>query len=556
MAAAFKNFPSSPDHGRQPNGPPPPMLLLYPMRPSSPSTTRPWSSTYSDRSIWEYYPNTASCTPAVISKFCHVQWEHFSSTNPNPTCSIQIRHCCPARTNIGRPESQLEKQWQQQREERGQLDRPRERGDVVRKDHGQRDKQPCADADESSDKVSAANWVLMPNDTPCVASKSQDGLWTPRPVPKEHSQNQNYLPFMQAGYGLHPPIPNPPWNPPSPVGESDTCPSSSCGAGQAVPSKWVVDWKVPNKADQKALPVSTPKWNWLTAKSMTDLRNTAFNNHPNNLQPGQRRSNELLVTKPPECREGILISIPSNMHGDGPSRMGTSWTLLIFLLCPNWATSNTTQASSQAWLLILTDHTQLQSISTTLIWHVSTAPPVSSHQWFYRFHFASWWPISSTTISLWQFHAFKAISQLPPYQWQWGQWYSSLTTSAEIGTWLLFPSFTPLRVLFTSVPHLIRQLLLALLRYSLWWPALPTLSTIQTNNSEFSIPNCAPHFAQCVVHSPQHISRHLRHEQLLYCIMAAVTAPLLCSPALFVCFQKFVFAPTDCLNYYRILATS
>ena len=41
------------------------------------------------------------------------------------------------------------------------------------------------------------------------------------------------------------------------------------------------------------------------------------------------------------------------------------------------------------------------------------------------------------------------------------------------------PSFTPSRVLFGSVPHLIRQLLLDLLRYSLRWSALPIPSTIR-----------------------------------------------------------------------------
>lgn len=326
MAAAFKNFPSSPDRGRRPSAPPPrPMSPLYTLRSSSPSTnTRNPGLEVPPTRVDQYGSITPTQPPAPppLSPNCAtfdgnalvlpIQTRHARSGSDAAAQREQI---------LEASENQLEKQWQQQREERGQLDRPRERGDVARKDRGQRDKQPSTDADESSDKASAAEWVLVPNDTPRAASKSQDGLRTPSSVPKERSRNQTYSPFKQAGYGPRPPIPNPPRNPPPPppVGGSDTRPGSSRGAGQAVPSKWVVGWKVPDKADQKALPVSTPQWNRLTAKSMTDLRNTAFSNHPNNLQPGQRRGNQLPVTKPLERREGVSIPIPSNTHGDGSS---------------------------------------------------------------------------------------------------------------------------------------------------------------------------------------------------------------------------------------------
>jgi hypothetical protein len=58
------------------------------------------------------------------------------------------------------------------------------------------------------------------------------------------------------------------------------------------------------------------------------------------------------------------------------------------------------------------------------------------------------------------------------------------------------------------------------------------------HNLEQKIPNCAPHFSQCAVHSPWHIFKAL-HEQLLFCIRAAVTASLLCSSIL-VRFLQFV----------------
>jgi len=217
-------------------------------------------------------------------------------------------------------ENQRERQWQQQREERGKVDRPRDRGEATGKDRGQRDKQPSVDADDSSDKAGSADWVLVPTDTPRAAGKTQDGLRTSPSVPKDRNRNQKYPPFKSAGgYGVRPSIPNPPRNPPPPlpVGGNDARPSNSRGAGQAVPSKWVVGWKVPDKVDQKASSISTPQWNRLAAKSMTDLRNATYNNHPNNLQPSQRRGNQLPVTKPPERREGVSIPIPSNVYGDG-----------------------------------------------------------------------------------------------------------------------------------------------------------------------------------------------------------------------------------------------
>jgi len=323
MAAAFKNFPSSPDRGRRPSAPPPrPMSPLYTLRPASPSTnTRNPGVEVPPNRIDQHGSITPKQPPAPppLSPNC-VTADANALTPP-----VQTRHsrsgsdaAAQREQILEASENQLEKQWQQQREERGQLGGPRDRGEVTRKERGQRDKQPPVDVDEASDKASAADWVFVPNDTPRAASKSQDGLRGSPSVPKDRSRNQNYSPFKQAGYGPRPPIPNPPRNPPPPppVGGSDARPSSSRGgAGQAVPSKWVVGWK----ADQKAPPVSTPQWNRMAAKSMTDLRNATFNNHPSNLQPGQRRGNQLPVTKPPERREGVSIPIPSNTHGDGSS---------------------------------------------------------------------------------------------------------------------------------------------------------------------------------------------------------------------------------------------
>jgi hypothetical protein len=59
------------------------------------------------------------------------------------------------------------------------------------------------------------------------------------------------------------------------------------------------------------------------------------------------------------------------------------------------------------------------------------------------------------------------------------------------------------------------------------------------HNSEQKIPSCAPHFAQCAVHSPWHIFKAL-YEKNLFRITAAVTASLLCSSSILVCFPKFV----------------
>ena len=73
------------------------------------------------------------------------------------------------------------------------------------------------------------------------------------------------------------------------------------------------------------------------------------------------------------------------------------------------------------------------------------------------------------------------------------------------------------------------------------------------HNLEQKIPNCAPHFAQCVVHIPWHIFKAL-HEQLLFCITAAVTASLLSSSSIIVCLPKFVPVFADCLDFYGIIS--
>ena len=58
------------------------------------------------------------------------------------------------------------------------------------------------------------------------------------------------------------------------------------------------------------------------------------------------------------------------------------------------------------------------------------------------------------------------------------------------------------------------------------------------HNSEQKIPNCAPHFDQCVVRSPWYIFKAL-HEQLSFRITVAVTASLLRSSSILVRFPKF-----------------
>ena len=73
-----------------------------------------------------------------------------------------------------------------------------------------------------------------------------------------------------------------------------------------------------------------------------------------------------------------------------------------------------------------------------------------------------------------------------------------------------------------------------------------TIGFADTNHkSEFSIPNCAAHFASCVVRSPWHILRHFTNNGYT---AAAVVASLLSSHDILVRFPKFMPAYTGCLD--------
>lgn len=323
IATAFKNFPSSPDRNRRPSANPPrPMSPLYTLRPASPTTnTRDTGLEIPPTQVDQYGSITPTPPPAPAPPLSpsYATFDENTLTPPAQTRHGRSGSDAAAQREqiLEASENQLERQWQLQREGKLGL---RDRSEAVRIDRGQRDIQPTNDVEEISDKAGNTDWVFVPSETR-ASNNNQDGLGTSPSALKDRGRNHNYSPFKSAGgFGGRPPIPNPPRNPPPPppVGGSDARSTGSRGAGQAVPSKWVVRSKVPDKGDQKVPPVSTPQWSRLTAKSMTDLRNTG------NLQPGQRRGHQLPVATPPERRgDGLPVPNPTNIYGEGPSSGGT-----------------------------------------------------------------------------------------------------------------------------------------------------------------------------------------------------------------------------------------
>jgi hypothetical protein len=334
-ASGFKNYPSSPDRGRRPSGPQPrPMSPLYPIRPGSPPNARDQGPDVSSTRVDKYrnitppplppLPPPASLSP-ISASF------HDSTLTP----SVQIR---PNRSGsdaaaereqaLQASEDQLEqvgRQWQQyrQKDDRNKLDRAgRDKYATPSKGRRHLSKQRSVDVEESSDRLGQGDtWVVVDNGTPRAPSKSASsaGPDGPRTSPSilRDRRNPPYLPYTQtSGYNGRLPIPIAARNPPPPptVGSNEPRPSSSRTTAQApLPSTYFVTWKVPDKTDQKAPPVSTPPWSRLGAKSMNDLRNPQYGGIPPNLQPGQRNN----LPSRPERREGVPI--PVNTYTDGPT---------------------------------------------------------------------------------------------------------------------------------------------------------------------------------------------------------------------------------------------
>lgn len=336
IAVAFKNFPNSPDRHRRPSGPiPRPQSPLYTLGPTSPSTGVPESSTDVPPTRVDKYgsitPTPPSAAPPSALSPSRTNFDDNALTPP-----VQRRHARSGSDAAAEREQQLEasenqqeqadRMWQQQLQpdDRGKLDRSRDRNGVIRQERSQRgENQLTPEFEEGSDKSGQNDsWVVVPHDTPraTITRRPSTAHDTPRnspSAPRERSRNHAYSPYKQSnGYG-RPHIPNPPRNPPPPlpVGAGESRQPSSRSTPQAVPPTWPVAWIVPGRQDQKAPPVSTPQWNRITTKntkSMTDLRNAAYNNHPASMTPGSRRNHQP-STRLPERG----VSIPTNTYADG-----------------------------------------------------------------------------------------------------------------------------------------------------------------------------------------------------------------------------------------------
>lgn len=328
--STHKTYPSSPDRGRRPSGSHVrPMSPLSTMRPSSPIACAQSLETPSTRAdIYGSVIPTPPPAPPVPS----LSPTSASFTDNGLAPPLRTRHArsgsdaaAEREQVLQASEDQIEqvgRQWQHYRQKddnRGKLDRVRDRYASPVKTRGQRNKR-SGDADEGSDRLGQSDsWVVIGNETPRATSKSssslaQDGQRVSPSILKDRSR----LPYTPPGYSGRLTTPKAVRSPPPPptAGAGDSRSSSSRTTAQApLPSNWAVTWKVPDKMNPKTPLTSTTQLSRLTAKSMTDLRNPSHNGIPINMQPGSRGSNLPLAR--PERREGVLI--PTTTYTDGPS---------------------------------------------------------------------------------------------------------------------------------------------------------------------------------------------------------------------------------------------